>query len=129
MMMPGVACSLMTSQAPTARMPDCNIMRSTLLNTPKPEETSLARRCSRVNARFSSCQRLLRCVPMPMTEITSALRRPLSAMRLRLEEWRAASSTGRCETSSVSKVMAARMTAPASAVTPSQKWKAKQMAI
>ncbi|MCY1373735.1 hypothetical protein D9M69_610280 [compost metagenome] len=129
MMMPGVACWLITSQAPTARMPDCSSMRSTLLKTLKPEAISLARRCSRVKARFSSCQRRRRCGPIPRTEMTSALRRALSAMRLRLEECLAASSTGRLETSSVSSVMAASTIAPASAVTPSQKWKAKQMAM
>ena len=64
-----------------------------------------------------------------MTEMTSALRRPDSASRLRLAECRDASATGLRDASSVSSVTPARIVAPMRTVTPSQKWKAKQIAM
>jgi hypothetical protein len=118
MMMPGVDCWLITSQAPTARMADCSIRRSTFDIAPSPPATSLACWLDATYLRLSSLQRCAMRPTMPMAVIASALRRLASISALRAEANWVAVRVGRRVVNSVSTVSVIRMMAPVSAVSP-----------
>ena len=66
---------------------------------------------------------------MPIATSTSALRRLEAARSLRRAASDIASLAGARDMNSVISVSVTRMTAPASAVTPSSQWNAKQIAM
>ena len=127
MIMPPVACWLMTSQAPTASTADCSIMRITLATAPMPPATSAARCWLARYSAFAALQRAPSRCAMPIATRASALRRLAAARSLRRAARRVASLAGSRVRSSVSSVSATRRIAPISAASPIKTWNAKQM--
>ena len=127
MMMPAVACWLITSQAPMPSTADCRIMRRILERAAMPPEMSATRCEAAIFFRLWSCQSAFSRVDMPMACTTSALRRLASASPMRSPATEAASRAGSRLRNSVAMVMPIRITPPTVAVQPISGWNTKQM--